>query len=384
MPAIYEDDNCALLVAPWGASPFPSLFGIKKRYTGTGRTEVHIRSPESGYLEYSLNVATDLHETHRNFTFLLADWTGSGVPDLWAIKKWATGTNSTEVHIYSGDSNFSQAVFHGGTALHETGDNFEFDVLSAGLNAPPDLVAIKREATGTQSTEMHVLSGASGFQQFKQQTGTALHETGSARDWRFLVTDWDRNGVADLAAFSPANGGEIHVLRGPQYQNFIQQTVVTSAQERQIIAPEADDARWDAIVSCGNAAANFLGVLGANAALYLYPPVGAGATIVQILAFMGTRAAFLADMIGCARDITKYKREAAPPSGRGGEGTDTDPHPESHPHPAEPTQPPGPVEPPDPMGPPEPVGPPEPPEDQGDPVDPPDDPADPGDAPLVG
>jgi hypothetical protein len=48
--------------------------------------------------------------------FKLADWDGDGIPDLWAIKKWNTGTGKTEVHIYSGASDFAQPIFHGATA----------------------------------------------------------------------------------------------------------------------------------------------------------------------------------------------------------------------------------------------------------------------------
>jgi hypothetical protein len=59
-----------------------------------------------------------------------------------------------------------------GTPLHETDHTFEFGVA---LNR--DVFAFKKSGTGTNSTEVHVLSAASGYQQFSLQTGTALHET---------------------------------------------------------------------------------------------------------------------------------------------------------------------------------------------------------------
>ncbi|MFF4161562.1 hypothetical protein [Streptomyces sp. NPDC001678] len=37
----------------------------------------------------------------RTFEFSVADWNRDGRPDLLAIKKSGTGTNSTEVHILS-------------------------------------------------------------------------------------------------------------------------------------------------------------------------------------------------------------------------------------------------------------------------------------------
>ncbi|WP_208921653.1 hypothetical protein [Streptomyces capitiformicae] len=45
---------------------------------------------------------TALHETDATFDFGLADWDRDGRPDLVALKKSNTGTNSTEVHILGG------------------------------------------------------------------------------------------------------------------------------------------------------------------------------------------------------------------------------------------------------------------------------------------
>ncbi len=40
-----------------------------------------------------------------------------------------------------------------------------------------DLFAIKKSATGSNKTEVHVLSAASGYKAFSLQTATGLHET---------------------------------------------------------------------------------------------------------------------------------------------------------------------------------------------------------------
>ena len=309
---------------------------------GPDEPEVHVRSPESNYQNYSLQwVATGLAQSQRNFTFLLADWTGSGIPDLWAIKKWATGTNSTEVHIYSGESNFTQAVFHGGTALAETGPTFDFDIIPAGPNAPPDLVAFKRAGTGTNSTEIHVLSGASQFREFLLQTGTALQETGNSNQWHFLLTEWNHSGNQDFAIVSPANGGELHVISGPQYRQFIVHEIVNTNQEFQICAPEADPARCAAMSSCLNAATSFVEMLGADIALSVeVPPLGIAGTIFDLVA---NRTIFIMSMMDCVRDVQKYQRETSQSSGRGGVGSGADPFPLGLPSPPLPVQPPGPV-----------------------------------------
>ncbi len=90
--------------------------------------------------------------------------------DIVAIKKSETGTNTTEVHLLSAASGYRRFIQQTGTALHVTDDTFSF------LLAPNrDLFAIKKSKTGTNTTEVHVLSAASGYQEFIQHTGTALH-----------------------------------------------------------------------------------------------------------------------------------------------------------------------------------------------------------------
>jgi hypothetical protein len=175
------------------------LFAIKKSSTGTGSTEVHVLSAASGYRRFSLHTGTALHETGANFDFVLA-----GNRDLFAIKKSNTGTNSTEVHVLSAASGYRQFSLHTGTALHETGANFDF-----GLAGNRDLFAIKKSNTGTGSTEVHVLSAASGYRQFSLQTGTVLHETDGSFDFALA-------GNRDLFAIKKngtgTNSTEVHVL----------------------------------------------------------------------------------------------------------------------------------------------------------------------------
>jgi hypothetical protein len=178
------------------------LFAIKKSGTGTNSTEVHVLSAASGYHSFSLQTGTALHETGANFEFALAP-----NRDLFAIKKSSTGTRTTEVHVLSAASGYRQFVLQTGTALHETGATFEF-----ALAGNRDLFAIKKSNTGTASTEVHVLSSASNYQQFSLQTGTALHETGST--FTFDVT-----GARDLFAIKKAGTGtnstEVHIVNLP-------------------------------------------------------------------------------------------------------------------------------------------------------------------------
>lgn len=215
--ALHETDaSFQFAVTDWNGDGRPDLVAIKKSGTGTKHTEVHILSASSKYQRFLVQTATALAETDDTFQFSMARWGGSGRPDLVAIKKRETGTGTTEVHIFSGNSNFSVPILQTGTALHETDGTFDVFVSRFALTGRPALFAIKKRATGTKSTEIHVLSGDSQFQQFVEQSGSALHETDDS--FAFAPVQWDaRNGVMELAAIKKRGTGthatEVHILR---------------------------------------------------------------------------------------------------------------------------------------------------------------------------
>ncbi|MEU7137145.1 VCBS repeat-containing protein [Streptomyces sp. NPDC046261] len=226
--ALHEtDDTFATATADWDRDGRPDLVAVKKSRTGTNSTEVHVLSGASNFQRFVLQTGTALHETDGTFSFALTDWDRDGRPDLVAIKKNQTGTNSTEVHILSGASNYKRFILQTGTALHETDDTFDFATTDWDRDGRPDLVAIKKNQTGTNSTEVHILSGASNYKRFILQTGTALHETDDTFD--FATTDWDRDGRPDLVAIKKnqtgTNSTEVHILSGASnFQRFTLQT----------------------------------------------------------------------------------------------------------------------------------------------------------------
>jgi protease II len=152
--------------------------------------------PPTGFL---LQTGTALHEANGTVTFILASNN-----DLFAIKKSNTGTHTTEVHVLSAASGYQQFILQTGTVLHETDVTFEF-----ALTSNRDLFAIKKSNTGTHTTEVHVLSAASGYQQFILQTGTVLHETDVT--FEFALTS-----NRDLFAIKKSNTGthttEVHIV----------------------------------------------------------------------------------------------------------------------------------------------------------------------------
>ncbi|KAG7420461.1 Vegetative incompatibility protein HET-E-1 [Fusarium oxysporum f. sp. raphani] len=219
------DDTVKFLMGDMNKDGRPDLVAVKMSGTSSNSTEVYILSGASGFKTFITQTGTGLHETSTaHFDFALTDWNGDNTLDLVVIKKNGTDTKSTEVQILSGASNFQSFILQTGTALQETDDTFAFAMGKWDAASKPDLFAIKKSKTGTKSTEMHILSGASGFQKFILQTGTGLHETDVTFD--FAVADWNADGCPDLVVVKKSNTSsgstELHVLSGASnYKNFI-------------------------------------------------------------------------------------------------------------------------------------------------------------------
>ncbi len=227
-------------MGPWAGSA-NELFMIKKHTTGTHSTEVHVLTSASKYRGYALETGTPLSETNKTFTYLLGDWDGDGITDLWIIKKSGTGTGKTELHVLSGASNFQRWLFEGGTALPMTDDGFSF-CLYPKDNGRPDLAAIKRNNTGTRTTEVHILSAESNYTAYRLETGTALEETGTKDDWHFSFVDYNHDGIPDLCMITVGvQNGEFHVISGKDYHVFLAHIVVNTPERAKTTFGITDD-----------------------------------------------------------------------------------------------------------------------------------------------
>ncbi|APR87771.1 Integrin-like repeats domain fused to lysozyme, LYCV glycosyl hydrolase [Minicystis rosea] len=143
------------------SAPRGDLFGVKMSGTGTGGTEVHVLSRDSGYKQFTVHTGTALASVKpTSFAFGLGDVNHDGTRDLFAIQMNGTGTKSTEVHVLDGAASYDKWLVHTGTPLEQTNsDQWKFAVADHDGDGVADLYAFKLKGTGTKSTEVHILSG---------------------------------------------------------------------------------------------------------------------------------------------------------------------------------------------------------------------------------
>ena len=145
-----------------GVAPNGDVLAVDKASSGS----ITVLSRSSVY-QSSVTYATPVGVMGAHFEMLVAPDNG----DVVLIKKRQTSSNSTEMHILSAASHYAQWTLQTATALGEVDGTWHF-----GMDTARDLWAFKTRNTGCNKTEIHVLSAASAYQQFRLQTCTKLHE----------------------------------------------------------------------------------------------------------------------------------------------------------------------------------------------------------------
>jgi len=190
------------------------LFQVVTEGTGTNSTEVHVLSGASNYQDYIVHEGTPIGVNPQATEFLTGDYDGDGRSDLFGIVTDGTGTNSTEVHVLSGASNYQDYVVHMGTPIGINPGATEFLTGDYDGDGRSDLFGIVTDGTGTNSTEVHVLSGASNYQDYVVHMGTPIGINPGATE--FLTGDYDGDGRSDLFGIvtdgTGTNSTEVHVL----------------------------------------------------------------------------------------------------------------------------------------------------------------------------
>ena len=232
----------AFAVADYNHDGVPDLWAIKRDATGTGTTEINvIDGAHPTHFLLQTGTALGLTDPEGRWAFAVADYNHDGVPDLWAIKRDATGTGTTEIDVIDG-AHPSHFLLQTGTALGTTDPEgrWAFAVADYNHDGVPDLWAIKRDATGTGTTEIDIIDGAHPSH-FLLQTSTALGPTDPEEGWSFMVGDYNRDGVPDVWGIKREATGtgttELDVIDGAHPSHFLLQTGTA-------LGPTEPEDRW--------------------------------------------------------------------------------------------------------------------------------------------
>ena len=210
-----------LRAADWNRDGFVDVLALLGAETGTQSTEVHVLDGASDFKSFALQTGTRLEEagTDGKFAFEVGDYDGDGTVDLYAIKK--SDVTATEVHVLDGATNFQEFLLQVQTPLQPagTGDAWSFALGDYNDDGNPDLICIERQPVGNEAnTVIHVLDGSERFDSYLLETSSALEAVGAGWAWAFSAGDFDSDGRADLYAIDsqPVGGGRttIHVLGG--------------------------------------------------------------------------------------------------------------------------------------------------------------------------
>jgi hypothetical protein len=134
--------------------------------------------------------------------FFLARWSGPR-PDLFVIdrdvdRRRPPSPRRWSIRVYSGEADFEKLAFESSVKKSISKKLSERDWwLNVGVRHPPKpslVLVTKGKRTGTGQTEVHVLSGRSGFHRFTLHTGTELPER-DGRTRRFVFQSDQRGGA---------------------------------------------------------------------------------------------------------------------------------------------------------------------------------------------
>lgn len=221
-----------------GATPSFDLYPVKVGSTGSGNTELHPLSGMNDYGSFSAHIATAFADANSaDWRFLTAPYDGSGRPDLFGIKLRGTASGKMEVHVLSAASGYRQFVLHRATAQPALPPMVEVDIAvgSYGGDRRSNVYVIEKQATGSGTVEVHVLSAASSYTSF------LLHSASKLKTWDVQPGQWDffigdAAGSGDLVGIHDGAGtgsgkSDMHTLsRTSGYRTFTRQIALPFAR----------------------------------------------------------------------------------------------------------------------------------------------------------
>ena len=214
-----EDANGSFMLSDLDRDGIPDLYFIKRKSTASNSIEVHVLSGKSNYKQFLMQEPTPIPQAdNANGDFMLSDFDKDGLPDLYFIKRRNTNSGTVEVHVLSGKSNYKNFLVQEPTPIPQADDvNGDFMFSDYDHDGVPDLVFLKRRNTQTKMIEVHVLSGKTDYRQFLLQIGSGYDQADDING-DFMFSDFDKDGFPDLYFLKRRNTEsstiEVHIVSG--------------------------------------------------------------------------------------------------------------------------------------------------------------------------
>jgi matrixin len=218
------------------------LASIRTKSQGNKKTEVHVYSGSSQFSQSLWNVDTPLAEAAPNeWQFSYRDTNNDGWDDLIGIKTMNTASKKVEVHIYSGATSFSTTLWNVVTSIPEAApDEWQFSYRDTNNDKWDDLIGIKTRNTASKKVEVHIYSGITEFATTVKDVNTVIPEA-APDEWQFSYRDTNKDGWDDLIGIKARNTAskkvEVHIYSGAT-------SFTTTLWDVNTVIPEAAPDEW--------------------------------------------------------------------------------------------------------------------------------------------
>lgn len=143
-------------VADYNGDGIPDIWAIKFAGTGSGWVEPHIFSGVDFRSRLLDGVSGQGPTSYSNSMYAVGDYNRDGHPDLWLIYINGTGSGVVEPHVWDG-ANFQHNLMNGKTTFEMAQrTQFAYGVADYTGDGIPDVYAIKFNGTGSGWTELFV------------------------------------------------------------------------------------------------------------------------------------------------------------------------------------------------------------------------------------
>lgn len=188
--------------------PNHDLYAIQMNHTHSGHAELTVVASAGHYQHITLNQVVTPITDPGDFLYSIAPDTG----DLYLLKVYNTAGNHFEIHALSRASNYQDFIVHAGTPIVDDPNNFLFFVAFGNQ----DVFLIKTRNTGTNQSEIHVLTQASGYSAFSLQAALPIPEDPSTFKFA-LEMDSSRSIYALETKNTSTHSTEVHEMCGPGF-----------------------------------------------------------------------------------------------------------------------------------------------------------------------